>query len=189
MEEREAAGEIERLNREGGTCLERGDVEGALDRFDRCLQALAGMDGDHRKTRAVLRNNRAMTLVRLGRFPEARDTFLEAAADYREAGDQVSSGWLTGNAGSACRDMKAYDEALEHYHAALTVFSQQGVPMGIADQSGNIGYIHAMKEDTGSATEWFEKALDLYVQQGEERKAEMTRKNLQALRPPSRGEA
>jgi len=187
MEEQDTDREIERLNREGGACLERGDLEGALDRFDRCLALLAGAEGTPRGSRAALLNNRAMVLVRLGRFREARDAFLQAAGEHRAAGAPVSAGWLLGNAGSACRDMRAYDEALEHYHAALELFARQGVPAGIADQSGNIGYIHAMKDDPDSAAAWFEKALELYVEQGEERKAELTRVNLQALRSSPRG--
>ncbi len=182
MGKQDAGEEIRRWNREGGACLESGDLEGALERFTRSLELMAGEDVN-RRDRAGILNNIAMVQVQLGRYGDARISFQKAAADYREAGDPVSAAWQMGNAGSTCRDMELHDEALEHYHESLAVFSREGLGMGTADQSGNIGYIHAMKNDPQSALEWFEKALELYLQEeGAERKADLTRKNIESLR-------
>jgi len=173
--------QLERWNMEGRECFEQGDLEGALDRFSRALELSALGRGDSLGRAGVL-NNMGMVQVRLGRFQDARASFRMAAVAYRETGDPVSAAWQMGNAGSACRDMQAFEEALKLYHEALAVFSGLGPAMGVADQSGNIGYIHAMQGDPHGALAWFEKALEIYLQEGEERKADMTRKNMETLR-------
>jgi tetratricopeptide (TPR) repeat protein len=171
---------IEQRNREGRACLEQGDLEGALEKFSGAL-ALLPPDADP-LDRAGLFNNTGLVQIRLRRFEDASLSFLAAARGYREQGDLLAAARQMGNAGSACRDMEAYEAALQNYHEALALFSGQNSLMGIADQTGNIGYIHAMKNDPGRAVEWFEKALTIYRKEGEERKAELTRRNIEALR-------
>jgi tetratricopeptide (TPR) repeat protein len=171
---------IEQWNREGHACLEQGDTEGAREKFSHALELLPA-DADP-QDRAALFNNMGLVQIRLGRFSDACRSFLASAQGYRELGDLLSAARQMGNAGSACRDREAYEEALENYHEAFELFSGQGFPMGIADQSGNIGYVHAMTNNPARAMEWFEKALTIYRREGEEKKAELTLRNIEALR-------
>jgi tetratricopeptide (TPR) repeat protein len=83
--------------------------------------------------------------------------------------------------GSVYRDKEEHGPALENYANALSIFEEQDVPIGMADQYSNIGYIHAMKRERETALEWFQKAKDLYESLGEERKASLAEQNIQIL--------
>jgi tetratricopeptide (TPR) repeat protein len=180
MSHKDSSEEIERWNAEGRELLEKGDMEGALEKFSRALDLLGG--DDDRAWRAGLLNNLGLVQVRLARFEEAQASFQQAAEDYRKMGKMLAVAALLGNAGSTCRDTQAHDRALTFYNESFAIYSEHEHPMGMADQAGNIGYIYAMKNDPRNALEWFGKALAIYRQEGEEKKAELTGRNIEALR-------
>jgi tetratricopeptide (TPR) repeat protein len=79
------------------------------------------------------------------------------------------------------RDKEDHEAALTHYLKALSLFEEQGLSIGIADQYSNIGYIHAMNRERETALEWFQKAKALYESLGEETKASLADQNIQIL--------
>ena len=172
--------EINRLNKLGRACIEKEDLEGALEEFSRALELLP--EESLLEVRARLLNNVGLVQARIGKLDDAIATFHNTASIYEELDDPISEAWQMANVGSACRDKEDHEEALKSYNVALDIFTQHAQPMGIADQACNIGYIHAMKHDPHSALEWFEKALTIYQEKGEERKAELTEKNIERLR-------
>jgi tetratricopeptide (TPR) repeat protein len=152
------------LNEAGGECLEKGDLQGALNYFARALDLLD--NPNDRTMKAGLLNNVGHVQVALKRFDEAMKSFQEAAGIHKDLGNSIEFGDQLGNIGSVYRDTEAYDEALEYYREALDVFQEQSFKVGIADQYTNIAYVYVMKGQPAIAIGWYENAATIYGEVG-----------------------
>ena len=77
--------------------------------------------------------------------------------------------------------MQEYDRAMESYHRALPLNEGLGHTMGMADQYTNMAYIHTMRNELMEALRLYQKAIPLYKQAGDIRKADLTMQNVTAL--------
>jgi tetratricopeptide (TPR) repeat protein len=168
------------MNRAGGECLARGDLEGALGNFSKALELLPE---DQVEARARLHNNQGHIQVRLKRYDDALSSFEKAAEIYRQLGDHILLGEQLGNIGSVYRDREEWDAALENYSKGLALFEQVDHKRGVADQCSNIGYAHSRQGGIEAAFQFFQKAKALYDAIGEEKKSQLCDQNLQALKP------
>lgn len=166
------------LNQAGGECLQRGDLEGALENFSRALELLPE---DQIESKAKLHNNRGHIYVRLKRYEDAVSAFIKALGTYESLSDSISIGEQLGNIGSVYRDMEKWDAALENYSKSLAIFEAVNHKRGIADQYSNLGYVHFRQGGIESAFQCFQRAKALYDEIGDGRKSQLCEQNLQAL--------
>ena len=169
---------IDEIHRQAGTCMEKGDYEGALGLLDQALTGISEADG---VSRAIILSNRGFVLTGVKNYPEAIESFRKAAALFKVQGHPVHMAMQLGNMGSVFRDEARYDQALTFYREALSVLKEQGHQPGIADQLSNIAYAHAQKQEFTHALEHFHQAKDLYIKLGEDGKAGLCRENIAAL--------
>lgn len=169
---------LEEINLQARTCIEKGDYQGALGLLDQALTGISEADG---VSRAIILSNRGFVLAGVKNYPEAIESFRNAAALFKAQGHPVDMAMQLGNMGSVFRDEARYDQALTFYHDALSVLKEQGHQPGIADQLSNIAYAHTQKKEFASALENFNQAKDLYIKLGKDGKAGLCRENIAAL--------
>ena len=97
----------------------RGQFEGALVSYNRALQVLDGMGGEHEKTGAIL-NNMAIVYENQGELDKAEELYRKAKTHFEQAGDKqnivttvgnlADVSYLRGDLGGA---EKLYEQALQ----------------------------------------------------------------------------
>ncbi|HEU5403340.1 MAG TPA: tetratricopeptide repeat protein [Terriglobales bacterium] len=111
-----AADSLRLLGDNSGT---RGDFEAALGSYNRALQVLDGMGGEHEKTGAIL-NNMAIVLENQGKLDKSEELYRQANVHFQQAGDKVNvlttlanladNSYLRGNLAEA---QKLYEQTLQ----------------------------------------------------------------------------
>lgn len=150
-----------------------------LEAYERLLSA-SRERGDREGEGRVL-NDMGLVLARSKRYDEALRCFASARELFEELAEPLLAAEQWGNIGSVFRDMRRYPEALHSYERALCLFESMGHREGVADQCTNIAYIHATSNRLQEACAWYRRALPLYQEAGSERKARLTRQNLESL--------
>lgn len=171
--------EARKRNALAGECIGRGDFREALEHLSGALDHLPD---DERGPKARLLSNTGHVNVKLGQLDDARKGFEDAADVFRELGDDVGLGEQLGNLGSVYRDMEAWDEALPCYRQALEIFERIEHKAGIAAQYSNISYACSGKGELQEALDYALKARGLFEESGDTRRAELSRKNILALK-------
>jgi tetratricopeptide (TPR) repeat protein len=121
-------------------------------------------------------------MCNLKKYDEALSVFNSAADIFKDLGDNISFGEQLGNIGSVHRDKGEWDLSLPSYLEAVKVFEKAGHNAGLAAQYSNISYTYSMKGLLQESLEYSVKAKDLYDKMGEEKMAEMTQENIEALK-------
>ena len=70
---------------------------------------------------------------------------------------------------------------MDSYGRALPLYEGLDHAAGVADQLTNMAYIHTMRHQLPEALALYRKAVPLYSESGDARKAELTRQNIAAL--------
>jgi tetratricopeptide (TPR) repeat protein len=168
------------LNLVAGKHLEKGDYDGALDRFSKALEFLPA---DALEARARLHSNMGHAQVSLQRYEDALSSFTNAAEILKQLGDPIGFGEQLGNIGSVYRDIEKWGPSLDSYFKALATFKEVDHKKGAADQYSNIGYAYSRQGALKSAFQFFEQAKALYDELGEETKSQLCDQNMHALKP------
>jgi tetratricopeptide (TPR) repeat protein len=108
------------------------------------------------------------TLVRLGRFDEARHSLVEAVRMWVDLGDTVGQAHDQLNLGEVCMRLGRLDDALRHAQQALELYRAAGHESGQANALNNCGYLHAQLGDHEQALRQCEQALRLHQRIGDE---------------------
>ncbi len=169
---------FEELQLKAQSCLEQGDMPGALSTVEQIVEAIGT---EKPMDRAKVLSNQGYLQAALEHFTEALASFNEASTLFKAENSPVNMAIQIGNMGSVYRDQGDHSKALNFYNQALEILKQQDYKPGIADQHSNIGYACSQNRDISTAVQHFTKALDIYILLGNEHKAEQCRQNIATL--------
>ena len=167
------------LNLGARTCMEKGDLQGALAFVAQGLEALD--DKDH-QNRAKMLSNQGFLQAGVKKFSEALESFRMASELFKSANDLIGMAIQIGNMGSVYRDQELPDRALEYYLESFGILQEHNFNSGIADQHSNIAYAFSQKGELALALTHFQEAKKLYTDINEKEKAALCTENIEALR-------
>lgn len=121
---------LQELNQKAGTCMQLGDVEGALEYISHILDKI---DPAEVQIRAKTITNQGFLLAGLKRFSKAEKSFREASEIFQKDDDLVGMAIQVGNLGSLHRDQGEFVETLGNYQKALEILQEQNARPAIAD--------------------------------------------------------
>ena len=170
--------ELSALNQRARSCMEKGDLQGALDLTAMILEKIGTKD---RETRANILSNQGLLQAGLKRFAEALESFKEASELFGAEGNRAAVAVQQGNMGSVYRDQGEHGLSLDCYLEALGIMEELDHKPGIADQHGNIGYAYSQTGELQKGIAHFSKAEELYLNMGEDKRAGHCRQNIAAL--------
>jgi tetratricopeptide (TPR) repeat protein len=167
------------LNQRARSCMEKGDLQGALGFV---AQALESLDDKDHKNRAKMLSNQGFLQAGVKKFTDALGSFCKASEFFKSVNDPVGMAIQIGNMGSVYRDQELPDSALEYYQESLDILQKHNFNLGIADQHSNIAYAYSQKGELTSALTHFQEAEKLYEELGEKEKAALCTENIKALK-------
>jgi tetratricopeptide (TPR) repeat protein len=131
---------------------------------------------------AMVLNNMGHLHVGAKQFDQALNCFNKAVNLSETLGDTLGKALQLQNIGSVYRDSHQSEKALKAYYDSIALFEKIGEKMFTADQCTNIAYIYSVDKKPGDALTWYKKALGLYEELKNERKAALTRQNINHLK-------
>lgn len=166
------------LNQRARSCMEKGDLQGALGFVTQASESLD--DNDH-QNRAKMLSKQAFLLAGIRKFSDALESFREASELFQSADDPIGMAIQVGNMGSVYRDQELSDKAFEYYLESLDILQKHNFNSGIADQHSNIAYAYSQKGELAPALTHFQQAQKLYEELGEKEKAALCAENIKAF--------
>ncbi|MCB9192052.1 MAG: tetratricopeptide repeat protein [Flavobacteriales bacterium] len=148
------------LNLQGLAKEVLGDLNGALEYYDRCKH-LYGQAGEKGGTAAVLVNIGSIYESQAD-YPRALKSYMKSLHIYEELDNQKGVANSYNNIGVLYQGQKEYDKALENFQKGLELFETLGEKRGIANAYQNIGIIHFDRKEYEQAIEFYDKSLALY---------------------------
>jgi len=170
--------ELSALNQRARSCMEKGDLQGALDLTAMILEKIGTKD---RETRANILSNQGLLQTGLKGFTEALESFKEASELFGAEGNRAAVAVQQGNMGSVYRDQGEHGLSFDCYLEALGIMEELDHKPGIADQHGNIGYAYSQTGELQKGIAHFSKAEELYLNMGEDKRAGRCRQSIEAL--------
>jgi tetratricopeptide (TPR) repeat protein len=129
----------------------------------------------------MIQNNIGLLLTSMQRYQEAENSFLDSLKSFETFGDELGVAEQLANLGSVHRDQQVFSTAIYYYQLALERFERIGNSVKVSDQLSNLGYIYVMLGDKLNACNHFERAKNLYIQNGENKKADLAARNIAAM--------
>jgi class 3 adenylate cyclase len=144
----------------------RGNIPAAIAHYQKALalrQALGDLKGV-----AALHNNLGNAYERSGRFDEALAAHRESLRIVEQLRDNTRSARAHLNIGGVYEAMGIYPEAYEQINAARLIFEEQRDTFGLAKTYTLLGHIRFELEMKSESRRWYEAALRLREQLGDE---------------------
>src|SRR5690606_20340332 len=117
IEAGDKSAEVEVMRLYGHLRRDQGDVEGALEAFDRAL-ARAGLDPDQLAARGMTLVQKAILLWRVGNLPSALDASAEAIAIFRRLGLKGQEAHALNALGIGLYSSGAFEDAIAAIRAS-----------------------------------------------------------------------
>jgi serine/threonine protein kinase/predicted ATPase len=141
------------------TAWVRGDYITAREHFEHALRALTHIMP--RDSIAQVKVNLALILPNLTEFDKSRQYALEAAAYFREAGNQIGVVRAISALGWNAEARGDQDEAIRHFTESLTFARKTGNPAWVANELANLGRPTARLGRLSDAERLYREALGL----------------------------
>jgi CHAT domain-containing protein len=165
-QEQDRRGQGDALGNIGGVHLLLGRYEQALDYQRRALTISEALESKPAMT--IDHGNIALSLLGLGRTGEALEHFDRALALARETGmEQEAAYWQRGK-GNALVSQGHYDLGLELHREALATYERSGARGLLLDAQHDMGMLMLTLGDPASAEAWFQQAVQLAREIGQQ---------------------
>ena len=151
----ESAEEAQRFFTAGRDCRQRGDLQGAIQMFERCRASGQKVRdaGLARSVEATSLGNLGLTYNNLGQYDKAIDHLTRSLAIQEEIGDRQGVASSLGSLGNIYDSLGQYDKAIDHYTRSLAIEEELGLRQGLASSLGNLGNAY-------SSFGQYDKAID-----------------------------
>jgi tetratricopeptide (TPR) repeat protein len=146
---------------------EQGDIDGAMECFDRCLPVFTRRD-DHIGRARVL-HSLGVALRYLGRHEEAGPLYEESLQLCRAVGDLRWEGILLLATGRLRRQQGRLEDAADCYEAALPLFLRLGDVQGEAHTYRSVGHMLREQGDLDGSAAYLDRAHGLVSELQHER--------------------
>jgi tetratricopeptide (TPR) repeat protein len=113
-----------------------------------------------------------------GYWSEWHDTQTIAVQAARAAGNRTAEAAALNRLGTACRTLRRFDEAIEHYQQALAIRRQLGNRRGEGGTLNNLGRVYNDLHRLDQALDCYQQALAIHREVGERRFEAITLQNL-----------
>jgi tetratricopeptide (TPR) repeat protein len=155
------AAEVEALRLWGHLRRDQGDVQGALDAFDRAL-ARAGLDPDQLGARGLTLVQKAILLWRIGNLDASLEASSEAVVIFRRLGHKGNEAYALNALGVCLYSSGAYEDAIAAIRASILLDREAGDRMHLGRKVSNIGQMFSDLGDVERAMEFLRRALDVF---------------------------
>ncbi len=112
--------------------------------------------------RITFRGTLASAQATLGHYEEALAGALESLDDVRVSGDRLAEAWVLNGLSAAYADMGDADRALDTAEQARALFSEIGVPLGVARAEASVGAALLLQDAPDVAESHLTDALALF---------------------------
>lgn len=153
--------EIECLRLFGHLRRDQGDVEGALDAFERAL-ARAGVTEEHLPARGMTLVNRSNLLWRWGKLEQALDSAAEGYAIFRRLDMKGQAAFALNSLGVVLASSGRFEDAIACVTASVVLDRAVGDRIHLGRKVSNIGQLYAELGATERAREFLEHALTIF---------------------------
>jgi tetratricopeptide (TPR) repeat protein len=161
IEAGDKSGEVEVLRLFGHLRRDQGDVQGALDAFDRAL-ARAGLESSQLAARGLTLVQKAILEWRVGQLQASLDASAEAVVIFRRLGHKGHEAHALNSLGVSLYSNGAYEDAIAVLRASVILDREAGHRLTLGRKASNIGQIYADLGDVSRALEYLRRALDVF---------------------------
>ncbi len=165
--EDDRAAEIECLRLFGHLRRDEGDLDGALDAFERAL-ARAGNTEEHLPARGMILVNRSNLLWRWGKLEEAQQAAAEGYAIFRRLDMQGQAGFALNSLGVSLASAGRMEDAIACITASIVLDRAVGDRLHLGRKVSNIGQLYAELGATERALEFLSHALTVFEAVGDQ---------------------
>jgi serine/threonine protein kinase/tetratricopeptide (TPR) repeat protein len=153
--------EIECLRLFGHLRRDQGDVEGALDAFERAL-ARAGLLEEHLPARAMTLVNRSNLLWRCGKLEQGVESAAEGYAIFRRLDMKGQAAFALNSLGVVLASSGRFEDAIACVTASIVLDRAVGDRIHLGRKVSNIGQLYAELGAVDRALEFLEHALRIF---------------------------
>lgn len=158
------------LSNIGTAYMAAGRYQEALDNYSRALETAERYGGTSMVLGIMTNSGQAHRALR--QYDQAMACYTRAVAVARELDDKVSMAAIISGVGDMYTDWIAadrsehapYEEALEYYHTALSLYEELGHRAETASSLRNLGYVHHLRGRYDQANEYFSRSIELLEQ-------------------------
>ena len=143
-----------------------GNLDGALQCFERSLDASAGMGDPNAEASAL--NNIGAVYERKGQYSEAEDYYDQSLALRQQVGSPDEVVDALANIAGVMYWQKRWDEALSTFHRVLDMHNVLGSRPGQARTFLNIGAVYENMNSDHEALQAYQQSLAIYSNLGDE---------------------
>ncbi|NJM60657.1 MAG: CHAT domain-containing protein [Oscillatoriales cyanobacterium RU_3_3] len=168
--------EANALNRMGFIAKRSGEIQQALDYYNRALLQIQNLAD--RPKEAVILNNIGALYYALGEQQQAINYYDRALAALRKTPDIIVEATALNNTGLAYNQLGEKQQAREYFDRALPLFRAAGDRAKEATALNNIGLVYNDLGNQKQALEYYDRALQLRQEMGDRREAALTINNI-----------
>ncbi len=146
-----------------GTWQEHGEFQKALDLVEKRLL----LEEEDTLERCILLGKKGWSLMQVGRYEEALETFEEEKDVAKKIGDEKQESQAYHDLGSIFIRTGRFDDAMEELTKAKEIREETGDLNGLSKTLNNISAIHTFRGDLDRSLKEYKRCVEVYEEMGD----------------------